>query len=148
MIVYNLTCENEHRFEGWFSSPDDYQSQNKNQQIACPQCSSLKIRRVISTPYVNTKTNKTKRKIGDPKNQSNFIEKNTAIREHLLKELFNSTEDVGENFPEEARKIHYQEEAARPIRGKASKKEVIELQEEGIDVVPIPNLNNSSGVKH
>ena len=139
MIVFNLTCDKNHSFEGWFSSAGDYEKQNKKGQISCPRCGSNSIVRSISAPYVNTKTKPPKNNKEDGKSAAlqeaiQFIEK--KMIDHVIK----STEDVGSDFPEEARKIYYKEKPQRSIRGNASKSDVEELQNEGIDVIPLPDL--------
>jgi hypothetical protein len=136
MIVYDLSCDKAHRFEGWFSSADDFDSQIHDEQIACPVCGSVDISRQLSAPHVNTGAAPVETR------QAN----NTAVagvsleqmRRKFLEFVLNNTEDVGRRFPEEARKIHYQEEPRRAIRGEASRDEVQELREEGVEIFPLP----------
>ena len=139
MIVYDLSCDNAHRFEGWFNSVDDFDAQVANEQIGCPVCGSVDITRQLSAPYVNA---------GSTTEPEQSQANQTAIagidydhlRRKFVEYVLNNTEDVGSSFPEEARKIHYEEEPKRPIRGEASQEEVMELHEEGVDVFPVPGL--------
>ena len=139
MIVFNLTCQNDHSFEGWFSSAEDYEKQNKKGQISCPRCGSNSIVKSISAPYVNTKTKLSKKNKGAEKPAA-LQEAINSIEQTMIDHVIKSTEDVGSNFPEEARKIYYKEKPERSIRGNASKSDVEELQNEGIDVIPLPNF--------
>jgi hypothetical protein len=138
MIVFNLSCDKAHRFEGWFSSADDFTSQAKDGGICCPVCGSAEIERQPSAPYVS------KRSAG----QTEAAEPQTVVAANaaeLLKKKFiefvlKNTENVGHRFPDEARKIFYKEVPERAIRGTASRAEVSELNEEGIDVVAVPGV--------
>jgi hypothetical protein len=137
MKVYNLSCEHEHRFEGWFSSEEDFNSQLERQHIACPVCDSRGIRRMLSAPRLNLSGAQTSRD-----------DAYTALQAKLLeaaRQLIASTEDVGDHFVEEARRIHYKEAQNRGIRGNASADECAELAEEGIDVI---QLSLPEALKH
>lgn len=142
MIVFNLSCGNDHRFEGWFSSADDFTVQAGNGAVSCPVCGSSQVARQLSAPYVNTG----KSAPADvPARASHDAAVGVASSAALLREKFvefvlKNTEDVGNRFPEEARRIHYKESAERPIRGKASTDEVSALREEGIDILALPSL--------
>ncbi len=140
MIVFNLTCPNNHNFEGWFSSAEDYNKQNDKNQISCPQCASKCIEKRISAPYVNTKNLQTQKKKKTSVNPNLSTKDLNTIRNEIIDHVLKSTEDVGDRFPEEARRIHYEEAPARFIRGHASETDVQDLQEEGIDVVPVPGI--------
>ena len=139
MIVYNLACHQEHHFEGWFTSPEDFDKQLADDQVACPACGSVGVSKKLSAPYVSTK-NATKNTLPSGK------DKETALAGINLQDLHNkfmeyvvkNTEDVGSKFPEEARKIHYGETENRSIRGEASGEAIQELQDEGIDVYALP----------
>jgi hypothetical protein len=134
MIVLNLLCANRHRFEGWFASGDAFADQARRGQVSCPFCQATEVTRLPSAPYVK-------------RQQSGSAESNEAAQPvttpearymSMLNKLFVESEDVGERFPEEARRIHYAEAPARKIRGKSSHAEAIELLEEGIPVMPLP----------
>ena len=138
MIVYDLSCENSHRFEGWFSSADDFDSQIHDKQIACPICASVIVSRQLSAPHVNTGATPSE----PPQTHQTAVAgvDFDQMRRKFLDFVLKNTEDVGRSFPEEARKIHYQEEPSRPIRGEASHDEVQELREEGVQIFPVPEL--------
>jgi hypothetical protein len=136
MVVYNLSCDNAHRFEGWFGSLEDYTRQESERLLSCPVCSSQSVVRQPSAPYVTSGAVATVEQI-DAATGPAMAE---AVRARMIEHLFKSTEDVGEEFPEEARRMHYKESPARSIRGKASMQDVNELREEGIEVVAISSL--------
>ncbi|HYD96236.1 MAG TPA: DUF1178 family protein [Noviherbaspirillum sp.] len=129
MKVYNLTCEHDHRFEGWFSSEEDFKSQSEARQIACPVCESHAVRKLPSAPRLNLSTAQ------EPKIDAAVVQKQLL---ELVRKIVANTEDVGERFAEEARRMHYNEAPERSIRGVASVQEFEALAEEGIDVVPLP----------
>lgn len=132
MIVFRLVCDQEHRFEGWFQSTEDYERQHEAGAILCPMCESKRVSRLPSAPHVQTAR--------APILQDSEQEPPIELRK-LLRMLQSITEDVGDRFPDEARKIHYREVPARNIRGRATLQAVGELEEEGIDVLPIPDLS-------
>ncbi len=135
MIVFDLACDHNHPFEGWFGSADDFALQARAGDIACPVCGSVEITRQLSAPYVNTRS-------GDKQaEESQMVSVANAARElkkKFIEHVMSNTEDVGPRFPEEARRIFYKESPERAIRGTASSREVGELKEEGIDVMAIP----------
>lgn len=131
MKVYDLSCEQNHRFEGWFASEDDYLAQANKAVIHCPICDSSSITRQLSAPRLNLSGAKVTR------------DKDTAtqVQSQLLdfvRKMISKTEDVGERFAEEARRMHYNETPERAIRGVASMEECQALNDEGIDVVSLP----------
>jgi len=142
MIVYDLECENSHRFEGWFGSADDYEKQLVEKLLSCPMCNSGNVVRRPSASYVNTgavekssRENQQLPNAGLPRQYANVPPEIVAqVIAHIVK----NTEDVGNQFPEEARKIHYNEAPERHIRGTASAKDVELLRDEGIDVMSLP----------
>lgn len=139
MIKYSLVCENSHDFEGWFASGDDYETQRKRRLIACPGCGSHEVSKSLMAPGIPAKNN---RKTSVPvAAMNNPVQKEmmNKLRE-IRKEIEKSAENVGEKFPEEARKIHYGEAEERGIYGKASVEDAAGLVEEGINVMPIPEL--------
>jgi hypothetical protein len=147
MIVFTLGCDNEHRFEGWFSSNEDYERQALNKLLACPMCGSDKIVRVPHAPYVNTGKGGGAPKAA-PTATGQYANLDADMLSSMLKHIIEHTEDVGEAFPEEARRIHYGEALKRHIRGTASGKEVEALKEEGIEVVALPIPPHLSGKTH
>ena len=139
MIVYNLGCANDHRFEGWFSSADDYEQQTTSKLLSCPMCGNARISRLPNAPYVSTAAERPAESPpvakGVPHQYANV---GAELLAKLVDKVIESTVDVGRAFPEEARKIHYHEAPERHIRGVASNKEVDALREEGIEVVALP----------
>ena len=139
MIVFNLTCGNEHSFEGWFASAADFERQQKATQLSCPMCGSSEVNKGLHAPYINSgsaaQLPQSKEAARDAAGQYvNIGDEMTR----LIEQLIANTVDVGNEFPEEARKIHYREAPERKIRGNASREEVAELREEGIEVVAVP----------
>jgi hypothetical protein len=135
MIVFDLACDNNHSFEGWFGSADDFALQANAGDIACPVCGSVEVTRQLSAPYVKTRSG------GNQADESQMISVANAaqeLRKKFIEHVLSNTEDVGHRFPEEARRIFYKETPERAIRGTASSQEVGELKEEGIDVMAIP----------
>lgn len=130
MKVYNLGCELDHRFEGWFSSEEDFISQSEAMGIECPICGSRAIKRLPAAPRLNLSSP------SDPQNDAA-----AAIQAQVLsvvRKMVANTEDVGDRFAEEARRIHYKEVPERGIRGTATAKECEALSDEGIDVLRLP----------
>ena len=127
MIVLNLQCTDAHPFEGWFDSVEDFDRQAESLMVACPMCGDTHVSRLPSGPRV--------KRSGDAENPGQQVMKQMIS---ALSEMAKGSEDVAERFPEEARRMHYGETAARNIRGKASAEETRELLEEGIPVLPLP----------
>ena len=136
MIRYDLVCENEHFFESWFKDSKSYQKQLEANEIACPKCNNSNISKSLMAPGISKKTNT---KNGNVIANSSSSSINNAIRK-IRDEIKKDSEYVGDQFPEEARKIHYNEAEMRSIYGKASKKEITELVDEGIDIIQIPEI--------
>lgn len=144
MIHYNLICEREHEFDGWFASSDAFDAQAKRGLVTCAVCGSAKVSKALMTPGVPAKSNRKPESeqrspalnmTDDPKLRE-LAENVRKLRKHV-----ESTADyVGDNFAEEARRMHYGEEEPRGIYGEASLKEAAELHEEGVDVMPLPKL--------
>jgi hypothetical protein len=135
MIVFNLACGNAHRFEGWFSSSEDFERQAREALISCPMCGSPEIVRQPSAPYVSTRS--AVPSVGEEQPSPEVIE---FMRRKYKEFIVNNTEDVGARFSEEARRIHYKEVPVRSIRGQASRSEVEELRDEGIEVYSLPGV--------
>jgi len=135
MKVLDLACEHGHVFEGWFASEDDYAAQQERGLLQCPVCDSTVVHKQLSAPRLNLGSSRTA--VAAPKDLS---DEQQAMLLRTMRELVQSTEDVGERFAAEARRIHQGESAQRAIRGQASMAEAAELLEEGIGVLPLPNL--------
>ena len=136
MIKYNLICECGKTFESWFSSSDEHDVQRRKKLINCIYCDSTSVRKSVMAPNLFSKTNKTS--------------KNTYINKKIRKQLLDlrryiekNCKNVGDNFPREARRIHYDKKTSKGIYGKATLEETAELLEEGIDVATIPWQNKS-----
>lgn len=149
MIKYDLRCEQGHAFESWFQSSSAYDSQRKRKLIACPSCGSMKIEKAIMAPRLaGTK----KRSRVEAPSETTSVEAPTPslvmtqelelraklkeLRDHVVK----NADNVGERFPNEARKMHYGDIEHRPIYGEASADEAKSLIDEGIEVMPLPVL--------
>lgn len=155
MIRYSLSCNKGHSFESWFPDSNAYDKQAKRSLVTCPQCGSAKVEKAIMAPRL-AGTRKRSVQEGAPpaqptapgKAQGNqpvammspqekeFRAKLKELREHIVK----NADDVGQKFPEEARKMHYGETEHRSIYGVASPEDARELAEEGIEFHPIPIL--------
>ena len=141
MIIYDLSCANDHKFEGWFRSADDFESQLQRDLVSCPQCDSHKVRRVPSAVAISTHIAEESGATGASiaaGGSTALMPVGTqamALYRQLIQTIANSSEDVGQAFAEEARKIHYNEAPERPIRGVASSDECDELRDEGIQIL-------------
>lgn len=149
MIVFNLGCENSHRFEGWFTSSEDFERQLGRKLVACPLCGNANIVRLPHASHINKSGGKERSPRAAaataPQQYANVgVEMLTKLVEHIVA----NTEDVGTAFPEEARKIHYRETPERRIRGTASRDEVEALKDEGIEVVALPIPAHRLGKTH
>ena len=139
MIVFDLLCANGHAFEGWFASGAEFDRQKAARLVSCPACDGIDIARRPSA-----KVRVGKAQVAVPASPSAPAAPHDAIAgispELLakLREAVRNTEDVGERFPEEARRIHYDEAPPRSIRGQASREEAEALAEEGIDFSQLP----------
>jgi len=143
MIVFDLLCGDGHRFEGWFGSAADFSVQRERQQLACPSCGSSRVERVPSASRVNLGAQEPKPATLPAKHTPDMEGKDPfaiaqMLYSRMLDELLTRTEDVGKDFPAEARKIFYQEAPARGIRGEASAEEHEALLDEGIPVARLP----------
>jgi hypothetical protein len=146
MIVFDLLCGAGHRFEGWFGSAGDFASQLERHLVSCPSCGSPQVSRVPSATRANLGAPEPKaprRPDAAPVKTPEMEGKDPfAIAQMLyskmLDELLTKSEDVGKQFPSEARKIFYKETPARAIRGQATNEEHQDLVDEGIPVARLP----------
>lgn len=142
MKVFNLQCSAHHLFEGWFASEEDYTGQVERGLLACPLCADKTIQKLPSAPRLNFGALATSPTPALPDTQGvvagDPAQALQAAYLQLARRIVSETEDVGERFAEEARKIHYGETEERGIRGQASRKETEALMEEGIAVMPLP----------
>lgn len=133
MKVLNLRCAHGHGFEGWFSSDDEFLDQNGRGAIECPMCSDHVITRMPSAPRLNLSGAREATPAAAP--QAADLQ---AAWLAAARQLIAQTEDVGERFPEEARRIHYGEVEHRGIRGQATPDQRAALRDEGIEVMALP----------
>ena len=142
MKVLNLRCAHDHGFEGWFASEDDYLAQAGRGIVACPLCGDTAITRLPSAPRLNVSRQRAAAEPAQASAETPSQGSSHAMAQshwmRAMRKMLDSTEDVGERFPEEARRIHYGETEHRGIRGQASAQERAELAEEGIEVMPLP----------
>lgn len=131
MKVLNLRCANGHGFEGWFASDDEFMDQNGRGLVECPLCSDRIVTRLPSAPRLNLSG--AREPVPAPQ-AADLQAAWLAATRRLLAE----TEDVGDRFPDEARRIHYGEIEHRGIRGQATPEEREALRDEGIEVVALP----------
>lgn len=136
MKVLNLQCRQTHAFEGWFASEEDFQGQLARGLVECPLCGDSEVGKLPTAPRLNLGAKE------EPKPRQDVVAApDSAMQAEWLKmvrQVMEKTEDVGERFAEEARRIHYGEVEERGIRGQASAQETRDLLEEGITVLPLP----------
>ena len=157
MIRYQLKCDRRHEFEAWFASSAAYDRQAKRGQVSCPKCGSDKVQKAMMAPSI---AKSTRRRKGEKAPEAQPPQAQPAqpppaatdthrLAAHgdllgamrkLRAEIEAKSEYVGERFPEEARKIHYEEAPARGIHGEATSEEARALIEEGIEFYPLPVL--------
>lgn len=162
MKVYDLSCDAQHQFEGWFGSAADYDNQLARALIACPICNSTHIEKRPSAPRLNLSGAKAPQAApgapvsGDPaaghppSRTGSFPASHPATETPMLtlmqrqaamlalaRQVLSQTEDVGEQFADEARRIHYKDAPERAIRGVATADERAELLDEGIEIFPL-----------
>ena len=151
MIHYNLRCEKGHSFESWFQSSTTYESQEKRKLVSCPSCNSTKVERAIMAPQIVSKKGRepatpapAPAEVTAPSESTPLLmaqerelrAKLKELRDHIVK----NADNVGERFPNEARKMHYGDIEHRPIYGEASADEARALIDEGVEVSPLPVL--------
>jgi hypothetical protein len=150
MIRYRLKCRKGHEFEGWFSGSAAFDREAKQGRVTCPTCGTSKVSKALMAPRI-AKSGKPKRggknveppPSEPPKPETQRVAAHgelAAAMRKLRAEIEAKSEYVGSRFPEEARKIHYEESPARGIRGEATVEEAKSLSEEGIEFFPLPVL--------
>lgn len=144
MKVVDLGCPAGHRFEGWFQSEDDLQQQRADKLLSCPMCGDREVDKLPSAPRLNLGGSPTAPQ--GPKGGSGARQDVLAAMPsdlqaawlQMVRQVMAKTEDVGDRFVQEARRMHYGEIEERGIRGQATREETRELLEEGIAVAPLP----------
>ncbi|MGH6642551.1 MAG: DUF1178 family protein [Bradyrhizobium sp.] len=153
MIRYSLRCERGHAFESWFQSSSAYESQEKRKLVSCPSCGSVKVERGIMAPRIVSKKGRENpapapaevaatevaATESTPLLMAQEVELRAKIKE-LRDHITRNADNVGERFPNEARKMHYGDIEHRPIYGEASPDEARALIDEGVEVSPLPVL--------
>jgi len=135
MIRFALRCEAGHAFDAWFASGGAFDDQQRRGLVACAVCGSAKVEKALMAPAVRAERK------AEPVDLVKADPRAAAFREMLRevrRQVLANSEDVGDKFPEEARRIHYEEAPERSIYGKASPEEATALHEEGIEVHPLP----------
>jgi len=136
MIKYNLICKCKQTFESWFSSSLEFDSLRKRKLIKCIYCESSDVKKTVMSPNLSSKSNK--------------IFKRTKLEKKIKKQLLDfrkyiekNCKNVGDNFTNEARNIHYDKKTSKGIYGRATPEETNELLEEGIEIATIPWVDKS-----
>ena len=155
MKVLDLQCAHQHSFEGWFGSEDDYASQLARGLVNCPLCGDATIQKMLSAPRLNLRASRQQASAQHTDEPSTGADAGstgvalghvTPIPElqarflRAMREVMANTEDVGERFADQARAMHHGDMDARSIRGRTSPEVALELIEEGISVLPLPQL--------
>jgi len=140
MIIYDLVCSRAHRFEGWFTSADDFALQHEATLIRCPVCDDAVIERRLSANVQTARLPAAQLPAEVESKKPLNVAGGEAEALKLVRRLIANSDDVGAAFAEEARKIHYEEVPKRSIRGQATREEADELRDEGIDFMSLPNM--------
>lgn len=152
MIVYDLKCSKGHVFEVWFGSSSDYDQQKKKGLLECPYCGDRSVEKALMAPNVGLKSNQKPEQppAGSGRKQAaghwsgsselppEVVKEMLARLAQVQRHIEDTFDYVGDEFAEEARKIHFGETKERPIYGEVNLQEAKELQEEGIDILPLP----------
>lgn len=152
MIVFDLTCQHGHRFEGWFGSSDDYANQHARGLVTCPQCGSADVMKAPMAPAVPAKSNSrapAAKALAPAQDGGDLhpvssqpmpveVQKALAALAKAQAQALKSSTWVGDRFAEKSRAMHYGEADEAPIHGRASVEEAKSLIDEGIAVAPLP----------
>jgi hypothetical protein len=137
MKVFNLCCDLDHTFEGWFASSEEFDRQLAAGLVECPICGSRSTEKMPSAPRLNISGAPEPAAEKEPVALPNEAAMRAMLAQ-MARHIIANAEDVGERFAEEARRIYYEEAPKRSIRGVASRDEAAALEDEGIDVMPLP----------
>lgn len=162
MLVLNLACESGHAFEGWFASSDDCSDQQARGLLTCPMCGSSRVERRPSAPRLNVSHLRAAETPAALPPENAYPPESAAASQPQLdsrealqtlwlavsREVARRSEDVGERFAEEARRMHYGDAEERAIRGRSRPEEVQALMEEGIELLPLLLPQGSDGELH
>jgi len=134
VIVFELICADRHRFEGWFVSADDFEGQKARGLLSCPVCSDCSIEKLLTAKIGRPDAEPPRENAQPPAAPAAWPRNLHEVIDYILL----NTDNVGESFPAEVRRIHHKEVPQRNIRGVATGEETRELLEEGIAVMPLP----------
>jgi hypothetical protein len=134
LIRFSLTCRNDHIFEAWFRSNDDFEAQKKRGFVECPDCGSNKVEKALMAPAVSTGRKREKMALAMGEMQKQAL----AELKALSRKMRENADYVGDKFAEEARKIHFGETDPRGIYGEATPEDAKSLAEDGVEFMPIP----------
>jgi len=141
MIKYSVRCENTHEFEGWFKDSATFDAQAKSGDIVCPHCGNTKVSKAPMSPRISKSSNTG----STPEARAREVaERILEAAQQMRKEVEANCDYVGDQFADEARRIHYGEADERGIYGEASDEETQELDEEGIEVYRLPTIRRNS----
>ena len=138
MIKYRLICANEHEFDGWFADMAAYDGQKADGLLACPHCDNKDVSKAIMAPTIGKKSNQQE---ADTMAGAEVEKDVRAMMQKMTAHVEENFDYVGNEFAEEARKIHYGETPERDIYGETSPDEARDLLEEGVSVAPLPGVN-------
>lgn len=133
MKVLNLQCQHGHGFEGWFESVAAYEDQDARGLLSCPLCGDQHVMRMPSAPHLNL--SHAKREEVDLKSVEQHVQ---ALWQQAVEHVMANTEDVGEQFADEARRIHHGQAEERGIRGQVTPDDAQALKDEEIDIFTLP----------
>lgn len=149
MKVFDLHCPLDHVFEGWFGSEDDFRQQMECGLVECPMCGSKELRKGLSAPRLNLGALPPAKQKAAPALSPEHEQERRKLHAvqaawlELSRKIAAQTEDVGEQFADQALRMHKGEEPERPIRGQATPRQAMELIEEGVPVMPLALPANS-----
>ncbi len=145
MIVFNLSCTQGHEFDGWFRSAEDFERQSHSVMVECPHCGDTRITKRLSAPRLNMGASNLAPALSQKSDPQEVMPASMmpGLQQHMLQQfkafVRANTDNVGKQFAETARRMHYGEESHRNIRGRVSRDEAMALSEEGIDTVSLPH---------
>lgn len=141
MIKYSVRCENTHEFEAWFKDSATFDTQAKRGDISCPHCGNTKVFKAPMSPSIG----KSSKSASTPEQRAREVaERILEVAQQMRKEVEANCDYVGDQFADEARRIHYGEADERGIYGEASDEESQELDDEGIEVYRLPTIRRNS----
>jgi hypothetical protein len=140
MIIFDLQCVNDHRFEGWFKNTSEFESQLKRAMIQCPICGSEQIAKLPSASHLSLGKAVSQPTLAPQNKAAPYTQDMHVFLRKLHEHVKQHFEDMGNEFAREAKRMHYGEIEERNIRGNATKEEVKELHEEGITAFALPDF--------